>query len=42
MTFNKFETNSYSVGGRHLSATAKTYGDITSKASKVLFGYCSL
>ena len=42
MSFNKFESNSYCVGGRHRSATVKIYGDITSKGSKVLIGYCSI
>ena len=42
MTFNKFKTNSYCVGGRHRSATKNIYGDVTSKASKVLIGYCSI
>ena len=42
MTFKKFKTDSYCVGGRHRSATAKTYGDVTSKGSKVLIGYCSV
>ena len=42
MTFNKFETKSYCVGGRHRSATVKYYGDITSKSSKVLIGFCSI
>ena len=42
MTFNKFKTDSYCVGGRHRSATVKIYGDITSKGSKVLIGYCSV
>ena len=42
MTFNKFKTDSYCVGGRHRSATAKIYGDVTSKGSKVLIGYCSV
>ena len=42
MTFNKFETDSYCVGGRHRSATKIIYGDITSKGSKVLIGYCSI
>ena len=36
MTFNKFKTHSYCVGGRHRSATVKIYGDVTSKGSKVL------
>ena len=42
MSFNKFESDSYCVGGRHRSATVKIYGDITSKGSKVLIGYCSI
>ena len=42
MTFNKFKTDSYCVGGRHRSATKNIYGDITSKGSKVLIGYCSI
>ena len=42
MTFNKFKTDSYCVGGRHRSATVKIYGDITSKGRKVLIGYCSV
>ena len=42
MTPNKFETDSYCVGGRHRSATKNIYGDITSKASKVLTGFCSI
>ena len=42
MTFNKFENDSYCVGGRHRSRTLKTYGDVTSKGSKVLIGYCSI
>ena len=42
MTLNKFKTDSYCVGGRHRSATKNIYGDITSKGSKVLIGYCSV
>ena len=42
MTFKKFKTDSYSVGGRHRSATVKIYGNVTSKGSKVLIGYCSV
>ena len=42
MTFNKFEKDSYCVGGRHRSATKNIYGSITSKGSKVLFGFCSV
>ena len=42
MSFQKFETDSYCVGGRHRSATKNIYGNITSKGSKVLIGYCSI
>ena len=42
MTFNNFKTDSYCVGGRHRSATKNIYGDITSKASKVLIGFSSV
>ena len=42
MTFSKFKTDSYYVGGRHRSATKNIYGDMTSKGSKVLIGYCSV
>ena len=42
MTFNKFKTNSYCVGGRHISATKNIYGSITSKSNKVLFSFCSI
>ena len=42
MTFQKFQTDSYCVGGRHRSATVKIYGSITSKGSKVLIGNCSI
>ena len=42
MSFQKFETDSYCVGGRHRSATKNIYGNITSKVSKVLIGYCSI
>ena len=42
MTFNKLKTDCYCVGGRHRSATVKIYGDINSKGSKVLIGYCSV
>ena len=38
MSFQKFKSDSYCVGGRHRSATVKIYGDIT---SKVLIGFCS-
>ena len=42
MTFQKFKSDFYCVGGRHRFATTKIYGDITSKGSKVLIGYCSI
>ena len=42
MSFNKFETDSYCVGGRHRSSTVKIYGNITSKANKILTGHCSI
>ena len=42
MTFQKFETNSYCVGGRHGSAKTEIYGVITSKANELLIGYCSI
>ena len=42
MSFQKFKSDSYCVGGRHKSSTVKIYGDITSKGSKVLVGYCSI
>ena len=42
MSFQKFKTDSYCVGGRHRSATIKIYGDITSKNSKLLIDYCSV
>ena len=42
MSFQKLKSDSYCVGGRHRSATIKIYGDITSKGSKVLIGYCSV
>ena len=42
MSFNEFKRDSYCVFGRHRSSTVKIYGDITSKGSKVLIGYCSI
>ena len=38
MSFQKFKSDSYWVGGRHQSAKTKIYGDLTSKGSKVLIG----
>ena len=45
MSFQKFKTNSYCVGGRHQSATKNIVGDITinkktSKEVKLLVGKC--
>ena len=42
MSFNEFKSDSYCVGGRHRSATTKIHGDITSKVSEVLIGFCSV
>ena len=41
MSFQKFKSDSYCVGGTHRSATVKIYGDITNEGSKVLIGFCS-
>ena len=41
MSFQKFKSDSYCVGGRHRSATVNFYGDITNKGSKVLIGFCA-
>ena len=41
MSFQKFKSDSYCVGGRHRSSTVKIYCDITSKGSNVLIGFCS-
>ena len=45
MTFSKFKTDSYCVGGRHRSATKNIVGDITinkkiGKEVKLLVGEC--
>ena len=42
MSFHKYKSNSFCVGVGLRSATTNTYGDITSKRSKVLFDYCSI
>ena len=42
MSFQKLKTDSFCVGGTHRSATTKTYGNVTTKGSKVLIGYCSI
>ena len=41
MSFQKFKSDSYCVGGRHRSSTMKIYGDITYKGSKVIIGFSS-
>ena len=35
-----FKSDSYCVGGRHRSGRNNIYGEIASKWSKVLIGYC--
>ena len=42
MSFQKFKRDLCCVADRHRSATTNIYGDITSKGSKVLFGYGSI
>ena len=47
MSFQKFKSNSYCVGGRHQSATKSIVGDITmnkktSKEVKFLVGKCAI
>ena len=42
MSSQKLKSDSYCVGGKHRSATKNIYGDITSKGSKVLIGFCSI
>ena len=39
MSFQKFKSDAYCVGGRRRSATTKIYGDISSKGSKGLNVY---
>ena len=41
MSFKKFKSNSFCVGGSQRTATANIYADITSKSSKNLVGHCS-
>ena len=41
MSFQKFKSDSFCVGGRHRSATTDNYGNLTSRGTKVLIGYCS-
>ena len=42
MSFQKGKSDSYCVGGRHRSTTVMISGDIISKGSKVLVGFCSI
>ena len=42
MSFQKFKMDSYSVAVRNRSATKNIHGDITSKGSIVLIGFCSI
>ena len=42
MSFQKFESNSYCVGGKHYSQTTNIKGDITSNGRKMLIGKCSI
>ena len=41
MRFNKVKSESYCIGGSHRPGTKDIYGSITSKSSKVIFGFCS-
>ena len=40
MSFQKFKTESYCVGGRHRSGTTNIVGDITCEGNKILIGPC--
>ena len=42
MSFNKFENNSYCVGGNHYSGTINIKGDLTSDGRKMLIGKCTI
>ena len=42
MSFQKFTSDSFCVGGRHRSSTVRVYSDISSKGSRVLIGYRSI
>ena len=42
MSFHKIKTKSFCAVGRHKSAMKNIYGNITSKGSKVLIGFCSI
>ena len=42
MSFQKFKSDAYCVGGKHRSATTKNYVNKTSKSSKVVISSCSI
>jgi len=42
MSFQKFESNSFCVGGKHHSQTTNIKGDVTSNGRKMLIGKCSI
>ena len=42
MSFQKFETNSYCVGGKHYSGTINSKGDMTPNSRKMLIGTCAV
>ena len=42
MSFQNYKRDSYCVGGKHGSSTVFIHGNLTSKGSKVLSGYCSI
>ena len=42
MSFQKFETNSYCVGGEHYSRTIIIKGDVTPNSRKILIDKCAV
>ena len=40
MSYRNFKIDSFCVGGKKRFAATKIYGEITSKGSKVIIGYC--
>ena len=42
MSFQKFESNSFCVGGKHHTRTTDIKGDVTSNGRKMLIGKCSV
>ena len=42
MSFQKFKSDSYCVGGRHRHATKNIYGAIPSNGIKVLIRFCAI